>query len=271
MKIANSYYPSIQLLLNSKYASSYKNNEVSHCYFELPGSLPTIDGHIRMITLVNSQIPHSWYNVNSNNNTLNYSVNGITQTSITITSKNYNITELVSFLNSSTLYTVNNISCVYNSSTNKLTFTNGNNLNFIFLSTSTCFDLLGFSSVNNSSSSYVLTSTKSCDLSYTKSLYITLGNISIKSMDCRTNLNYSNVITKMCIEKQYLSIETYKNYNYISHFIYDESPITKIELYITDDNFNDIQLNNCHFDCCLIIDYLYNPNFEKTNLTELRK
>ena len=57
---------SLQIHLNSKFASSY-NNSSSDCTFNLPNiEIPL--GHHIMLSIQNATIPYSFYNIDDNNN-----------------------------------------------------------------------------------------------------------------------------------------------------------------------------------------------------------
>ena len=167
-----------------------------------------------LISLVSGNIPHSYYNINSNNNIIYYIENSTTKT-LTITSKNYNVNDLVSYLNSNWT----NFTTTYTSSTNKFTFTNST-YDFTILSTSSTLGLLGLSKANHTSTSKALTSDISVDLSYTKALYVHI-NLSLNAVDSR-NLTTSNILAVIHIEENFLGLENYYNDANIKHIIYDD-------------------------------------------------
>ena len=238
-RLLNSYYPTTQLLLNSKYASKYDNSLTSNCIYSLTNPITKPDFHQLLITIQNVNIPHSYYNINSNNNTLSYTMNSINYT-FTITSNNYTINDLVSYINANM---GNNFKISYSTSTNKLTFTN-TTYNFTFYYTSSCIDLLGLNnSSNQTSTSKILISSRVCDLSYTKSLYINC-NLNLNTIDSRKSLGYTNAIVKISVQLNYLSIETYENYRGYSNLLF-EKKITNLNIFITDDDNNNIDLNGC--------------------------
>ena len=76
-RLLNSYYPTTRLLLNSKYSSEYVNSLTSNCIYSLTDPMTKPDFHQLLLSIQNVNIPHSYYNANSNNNTLNYTMNSI--------------------------------------------------------------------------------------------------------------------------------------------------------------------------------------------------
>ena len=62
---------SIQLYLNSNIADKYFDNQISNCEYILP-LIEIPDGFHIYLSVVNCQIPYSFYNINSSNNKLIY-------------------------------------------------------------------------------------------------------------------------------------------------------------------------------------------------------
>ena len=71
----------------------------------------------------NAIIPYSFYNVNSNNNTLMYTVNGGSVQTLNITEGNYNVNTLITAITSA----IPAFTITYSNSTNFLTFTHSKN------------------------------------------------------------------------------------------------------------------------------------------------
>ena len=130
---------SIQINLNSKFASKYINGSKSNCSFNIPPINVPSQHHIH-ISVVNCIIPYSFYNINGSNNLLYYIVN---QTPITLLIEpgNYNSTQLTAYLNQKM---VSGMSISYNSIYNKFTFKNINSLEFVLVGFSTLLKVLGF-------------------------------------------------------------------------------------------------------------------------------
>ena len=58
---------SIQIHLNSKYATSYNDGNLNDCNFFLP-IIEAPSQHTILLSVQNAIIPYSFYNINSNNN-----------------------------------------------------------------------------------------------------------------------------------------------------------------------------------------------------------
>ena len=143
---------SIQIYLNSQYADYYFNG-ASDCEYVLP-LIEIPDGFHIYLSVVSCLIPYSFYNINSSNNILKYSFDGVTINTLIIPIGNYNVNNLVTILKSNLL---SGFSVTYNSIQNKLTFTNATT-EFMFMSSSTCLQILGFNNSTISSISLSLTS-----------------------------------------------------------------------------------------------------------------
>jgi hypothetical protein len=107
----------IQIHLNSEVADKTYGN-TSYCDFYLPLIEIPYKYHI-YASVQHMVIPYTFYNINSTNNLLNYTVNSVSK-SLTITAGNYNGNTLKAFLNTNmTGFTV-----IYSLITNAYTFVN---------------------------------------------------------------------------------------------------------------------------------------------------
>ena len=97
---------SIQIYLNSQMADKYLNG-ASDCEYNLP-LIEIPDGFHIYLSVVSCLIPYSFYNINSSNNTLFYSVGGGDSNRLTIPIGNYNVNSLLSVLktNISSAFTI---------------------------------------------------------------------------------------------------------------------------------------------------------------------
>ena len=150
-------------------------------------------------------IPFTFYNVNSSNNVLRYTVQ-ITPYQLTITPGNYNINTLKAFL----LANMPNFSIYYNGVTNQFTF-NHSTYGFTFLSSSTCLSLLGFLPQNNVSTIQSLTSNRAVNLAPIRCICIGT-NLKTFNID-KTAINNQSIICSIPITTQPYSIITYQNHN----------------------------------------------------------
>ena len=79
--------------------------------------------------------------------------------------------------------------------------------------------------------------------------------MNINTIDSRKALSYTNTLVKIPVQLSYLSIETYENYRGYSNLLFEQK-ITNLNIFITDGNNNNIDLNGCNWDCSIMIDYI---------------
>jgi len=226
---------SFQIYLNSTNADNVSNYNYN---FVLP-NLEIADGNYIYLSVQYANIPYSFYNINSTNNVLNYTLNSVNYT-ITITSGNYNITQLVASLKSSmTGFTIS-----YNSITNKITFSHST-YNFTFLSSSTCQEILGF--VKNTaytSSSLSLISKNSVSLIPIKCINV-VSNLLTYNIN-KANPNNQSILCCIPVTTQPNSIIEYKNNNNFRSNLFINQ-ISNIVIKLTDQNNNSLDLNGLDF------------------------
>ncbi len=217
----------LNIHLNSTNATKFYNGTCnSYVEFTMPViEIPTECTIYLSVSHVS--IPYSFYNVNTNNNMLSYSI-GSTLYTVYIPVGNYTTSNLLTTLKS----ILSPFTISYSGITNKFTFTHPTN-DFIFnYSTnsvsSTCLGLLGFSNNYHSSSVRVLTSDLMVNLCPTRCVCISSSfltqsiatiapfantilcsipisvnpftNITWSNNGCKTNLNtniFSSIIIKL--------------------------------------------------------------------------
>jgi len=243
-------FDTINIYLSSKYAVSYNYNLYSDCNFSFP-LIEVPSEHYLYLTLAHCNIPYSFYNIETNNNKLYYSVNGGNLQLLKITRGNYNIKQLITFLNSN----LQNFTVTYDIITNRLTFVNSL-YNFYFDKSSTCLDLLGFytdSNLYNTSILKELTSPKSVDLASHKCLHITIdiptGSINL------SNKSEMSILSSIPINTSPNSLITFVNSNNDKVCLY-KNTLNAINIRITDQDNNNINLNGCHWSMSLKVDVL---------------
>lgn len=112
---------SIQIHLDSSFATIKKNGNAAECQFQLPVIYTSRDSYIHL-SLVSLVLPYSFYNINSYNNVFSYSLlsTGLTY-SRTLPQGNYNINQITAWLQANM---GNSMSVSYNTISNKITFSN---------------------------------------------------------------------------------------------------------------------------------------------------
>lgn len=238
---------SIQITLNSQYATRYVNKSHSNCDFYLPNIEIPIQHHI-YLSVKSANIPYSFYNINSNNNNLTYYVNGV-ETILYIDVGNYNAVQLASYFTK----WMPNFTVTYSSITNKFTFVHSL-YNFTISSYSTCLKIIGFDpnlplyleSILKELTSVHCANMQSIQCINIKTNFPT-GNID--SYDMKTNkticcfpvsgMPYSNII--------------YENRTDFRSNLYTNI-LTYINIHITDQNNNIINLNGLDWTIVLQLD-----------------
>lgn len=236
---------SIQIYLHSANADKYNNNSYSDCDFSL-SNIEIPDGMHIYLSVQNVSIPYSFYNVNTDTNLLSYIVNGIT-TNLNISNGNYNINQLVAYLNNN----MNGFTITYNNITNKLIFVNAN-YDFVINSSSTCLMMLGFnigssySSLNKS-----LTSVNCINIQTVKRINIG-SNLTTYNIN-KSSINNSSILCSIPVNKPPFSVIEYVNSNHFRTNLF-VNYINYINIKILDENNKLVDLNGCHFCITLQLD-----------------
>ena len=229
----------LEIYINSRKANKYIDGMISNASYVLP-HIEILQDEKAYVCIKSAVIPYSFYNINNTNNKLNYLLNGIAS-SITLVNGNYNINTLKAHL-IDLLGT--NWSIVYITKTNKLEFTHAL-YDFSFLSSSTCFELIGFiDNVTYSSSSNFLSSTISVNLFTIKNIYICSDNFILNNIDSN-NHNKSNIICSVPVNSSMNSILFYKDKT--KHLVHKLSNLTNFKLTLTDEDGALIDLNNVNY------------------------
>ena len=240
----------IEIYLNSNNATKLYNG-VSDCLYTLPNIVIDEKTEKAYINIKSAVIPYSFYTVNDNNNKLFFSIDAVNY-NITISNGNYNVNtlknELKTLLDVETSLTW---TITYNSKTNKFNFKLSFHL-FSFLSSSTCFELLGFeNNLTYSTSNNVLTSTISINLFTVRNIYITSPNFILNNVNASLH-NKSDIIASIPIKGVQNSIIFFEDRPYktiVNHL----NNITNLRIILNDEQGNIIDLNHCHYSITLEI------------------
>lgn len=237
----------IQIILNSKTANQYLNGSTSDCIFKIP-RIAIKRRHKAHIALIDAVIPYSFYNINSTNDALNYTLNSI-EYSLSISNANYNVNTLITYLQSQLQpgFTI-----TYDSATNKLTF-NHSTYEFSLLSSSTCFELIGFPENETvSSTSQTLTSTNGINFFTVRNVQISSSNFIMNNINSATP-NKASIITSIPVNVNMGSIINYKNDNNISSLIHEITNINNLHIQILDQDGDLLNLNGVHWSLNLLL------------------
>jgi hypothetical protein len=235
---------SFQIYLNSKNADILKGSN-TNCTFFLP-NFEVPPEYYLYISIPFASIPISFYNINSSNNVLNYTMSGGSLATLTITIGNYNVDTLLTQLNS----IMTGFIVTYSESLNKYIFTH-TTTNFTFNESSTCFDLLGFTKIDQISNSLSIISNRCIDLLPIKAFTI-CSNLRTNNIT-KTSKNEGKVLTQIPITKSFGEIETYTNVSNFRSNLYTNL-LTQLDITIGNQDCYSIDLNGVDWVLCIQFD-----------------
>lgn len=251
MDLLNSAQSNQLVFLNSDLATEEAGGTK---YFKLDSPLQARRGNRILCEVAEAQLPVSYYNVRSTNNTFSVTSNGESQ-SVTIPEGNYNVNELVSTLNALFAASSYNSSAVfsYDSKLMKITLVLANNAVSIESSaintTSTCLKLLGFTGNETATLgvslpiSATFTGTHVVNLTHTMNIFV------------RTNLKCDNIDSTGTKSGYIAKIQVTENFGEIVHYHNIESVkvqlansyIDTLEVHLEDDEGDVIEFNGVPF------------------------
>lgn len=240
---------SIQIFLNSKTASKYNNGYTSDCTFYLPPI--EIPKRARSYFSIQScSIPYSFFNCDYYNNNLQYSINGVGY-NISIEQGNYSVLTFAKYLLDETTLTF-----TYNSTKNKYVITHPT-YDFVLKKESTCFELLGFNDNQDYSSvSKSLTSTISINMFPIRSILIESSNIICNNINAyEAQQNNASILASIPVNTSSNSIITYSNNGYTRFLVDHFYNFTNLNLKLTDQDGDTLDLNGTHWSLCIQIDF----------------
>jgi len=237
------------LYLNSKQALKKINGSSSNCIFDF-NNLPIDDGEI-YVSVQTAQIPCTFYNVDTINNTLIYNVGGGGDITLTIPEANYNVNSLQAFLQSN----MPGFTVVYNNSTNKYTFTHSTN-NFVFSRFSTCFELLGFEDgINYNSSAFVLISPISVNFFTIRNILIECSNLITVNKTSDVNDSNPSILTSIPITVSQGSILSYSNVFGLRDKVASVKNFASLQIRLLDQDLDLLDLNGCEWSITLQLNF----------------
>ncbi|MGA1047936.1 MAG: hypothetical protein ACO3UU_07985, partial [Minisyncoccia bacterium] len=231
---------SIQIHLNSQYATKYNNTHYSDVDFSLP-VIEAQDGFTMYLSVLHAVIPYSFYSINSTNNVLFYSeyqATPIVNTTLNIPFGNYNSNQLASYLTANLPRT----NVTYNNITNKFTFTNTTNEFKILSAFSTCQNLIGVSTddLYNTSIGRSLTLQKQVNLSTVRMVNIATN----LQTGCINNIknNSQDILACIPVTKSPYSLIDYTNSNNFRVNL-NTNTLNFINIKLLDQNGRSLELN----------------------------
>ena len=243
---------STQIYLNSATADIYLNNSLkSNLVFIFRNPIVIHKNSIEVkVSLVNAQIPISWYLVNSTNNKFSITVNG-EKTTYYFKIGNYNITTFISEWANSV---GSNWNLAYSNITNKITFSYNQSFTFSDDDNS-IFGILGFSEGSQyNSSSNVLVAPFCCNFAGLTRLNIKSSCFNLNNVDS-LNKGINRTIAVIPVSSAQSGYVFYNNFTQYKN-VFKNHEISTIGIEIYDDFKNFIDFNNVDWTMTLQVDVL---------------
>ena len=264
----NTYLDSRIISLNSSDAILLNSTYKSWVKFQFSGLLKEEDDILKIeLSLVNAQIPISWYIINYSNNMFKIKLGNNTEQIITIPVGNYNANSLIT--NLKLLINDSNFIITISKITGKITFTYNNSFIIYTNIDNSIGIILGFE-LNN-----VYNSTNSLTCPYPLNL-LGYKRLEIYTQDIQT-LNYSSANNSMSTLLSIIPIDqppwgliTFNNYTDTKNIIKNKT-IDKIEIIIRAEDKTLINFNNIDWTLKLKIDITRKYNIsDKSNENNIK-
>ncbi len=207
------------------------------------------DAGIRiLIGLTNLTIPNTIYNFNSSNNSITFT-QGSTVT-VTVTVGNYSASTLTTALNTAIAAAGKSITVSFDEENALFTFTGSSAFT---IDSATMFRQLGLKDQLPTASATTYTATQVCDFAGATNLYVRIRNVSMNNLDSRGAT--SNIIASIVNDVNYGDYIFYSPPE-VLYFQINEQQLSHIDIEITDQESNLIQLNGASFNVTLSVHFV---------------
>jgi hypothetical protein len=261
------------ITLYSQYAQKNNGTYNSDVTFNFNNILSEDETFIRAyVSVMNAQIPSSFYIINETNNVFNYAyINMSTILSITLKKGNYNATNLITEMQSKLTLAGTPMTITIDKITGNLTFT-ALSTNFAIYSNALS-SLLGlfaeidkFTTTNITAFLGVITASYPLNLLGVKQLLIKSSALCISSFDSRT-LGLNDAITSIPCNSAPFGLILYESKSDLDKHLLVSGSIEQIDIRISDEHDNLINFNNVNWSIsiCLSVERKSppeNPNIE---------
>lgn len=260
------------IILNSKDAIKLNGEYLSYVSFNFRDILKRDeDIYYTSIAVLSAEIPFSFYTVNENNNTLNYTINSIDYI-LVLNEGNYNattfITEFVSKFNAGGHDCT--ITMAFNKIIGKLTTIKTSGAYDIIYKSSPIYEVLGLLSNTSYTLSTSIEHPHMLNLLGIKKLRILSSSLSLENYDSSGHTS-SNLLQTISVDKPAYSLLTFQNTsNALSRL--KNKILNEIEIQIRDENNNLVDFNNVYWTISLVLNVhrKINPPVDETiNLNNL--
>jgi len=240
------------ITVNSKYGIQENGTMKSKLLFNYKNLLSDDENILKsFITVINAQIPCSFYVINALNNKLVIAGPTITTKTIYISYGNYNANTLITELESKISLSGLTMTVAINKINGILTFSSNGFLNYYFTSASTILEILGTtSSIIAPSTNY--TCPYPLNLLGVKKLLIKSTKLSIHSV---STVDYasSNILVTIPSDVSPFSMISYTSQSDANKNLLNIRLINEIDINIYDENNNYIDFNNLDWTITLVI------------------
>jgi len=238
------------ITLNSQDGEKLNGTYLSNIHFNFSGLLKEEANLIRAyVTVLNAQIPVSFYIIDDTNNILNYTDNSVNKT-IELTEGNYNGNQMVTALN--TGFTVNGspVTSFLAPQSGILYFfiTGGNSITL--LSTSTSKSILGFDV--NISSTTLIKLPYQLNLLGKKKIFINSNNLRNSAFSSKS-LSCVQTIATVPVDQPPYSMISYVSVSDLEKIILSNKTVDMIDIEIVDENNNYVNFRNIDWSITLCL------------------
>ena len=253
----NTQIPARQLYLDSRYGSQIDNHNTD-VKFYLNEMIHVPKDITILISLVDLEIPLTYYVINDTNNILNLVYDDGQEELITLINGDYDGLEMANHLWEQSTFD----SVVYNTKRNKLIFIHTKPFTFDY-ETSTCFEKIGFEDKDHLSTydsellRYYVESDYMVMLSSLSSLFVHSPSITTNNISMKNGGGKDNIISKIPVDVPSGSVLVWRNLTNHKTMVI-EKVINAIEIKITDENDILLDLNgkNIHWSATIQFDFI---------------
>jgi hypothetical protein len=237
---------SIQIYLNSRYATETINGNIANCIYYLP-VIEIPDGHHIYLSLQSATIPYSFYSITSVDNTFSWGVVSGTVNTVTIPIGNYNVNQIIDVLKSlmGVAYSI-----TFSPITSKILITHTTSEFTIYAATFN--HIIGFSKTTNTTSSGLILNGRDCvNLNQIRALNIEI-NFPTYNVNVAQPYN-QNILATIPVYVAPFSIITYDNPNNFRTNLY-VNKLDQIQIRIVDNEGRLVDMNGINYQMMLQLD-----------------
>jgi hypothetical protein len=237
---------SLQIYLNSRYATETIDGNTANCIYYLP-VIEIPDGHHIYLSLQNATIPYSFYSITNVDNTFSWGVVAGPINTYYVQPGNYNITQLIDIIQAAVGgdYTV-----TYSSITSKILITHATS-NFIIYA-ATFNHIIGFSKTSNTTSSSQILYGRDCvNLNQIRAINVEV-NFPTYNVNVAQPYN-QNILATIPVYVAPFSIITYTNNNNFRTNLY-VNKLDQIQIRLLDNEARLIDMNGVQYQMTLQLD-----------------